>query len=51
LVLKARLPTQAPDIDPAVYLTDCDPSVVRAGHFVDVEIAGARGYDLIARVL
>src|SRR5262249_24966419 len=26
LVLRARLSGQAPDIDPLVYLTDCDPS-------------------------
>jgi ribosomal protein S12 methylthiotransferase len=49
LVLRARLSTQAPDIDPQVYLTDCDPSSLRPGSFVDVEIVGAREYDLIAR--
>jgi ribosomal protein S12 methylthiotransferase len=49
LVLKGRLMTQAPDIDAAVYLTECDPSSYRAGDFVDVELVGARGYDLIAR--
>ena len=49
LVLKARLATQAPDIDAAVYLTDCDPSSFRPGDFVEVEIVGARDYDLIAR--
>ena len=43
LVLKARLESQAPDIDAAVYLTECDPSSLRAGQFVDVEIVGARG--------
>ena len=32
-----------------VYLTDCDPAVLRPGQFLDVEIVGARGYDLIAR--
>ena len=41
--------TQAPDIDAAVYLTDCDPSSLRAGDFAEVEIVGARDYDLIAR--
>src|SRR5713101_5263503 len=51
LVLKARLPTQAPDIDASVYLTDCDPSAYRGGDFVEVEIVGARGYDLLARPL
>ena len=49
LVLKARLSTQAPDIDASVYLSECDPSLYHAGDFVDVEIVGAEGYDLIAR--
>jgi ribosomal protein S12 methylthiotransferase len=49
LVLKARLMTQAPDIDASVYLTECDPSTIRPGSFVDVEIVGARAYDLLAR--
>ena len=49
LVLKGRLMTQAPDIDAAVYLTDCDPSSLRPGEFAHVEIVGASGYDLIAR--
>ena len=34
---------------PSVYLTDCDPSSFRAGDFAEVEIVGARDYDLIAR--
>jgi hypothetical protein len=49
LVLKGRLMTQAPDIDAAVYLNECDPSRFRAGDFAEVEIVGASGYDLIAR--
>jgi ribosomal protein S12 methylthiotransferase len=49
LVLRARLPSQAPEIDPVVYLTDCDPSSLTPGQLVDVELVGARGYDLIAR--
>src|SRR5713226_4533886 len=49
LVLKARLATQAPDIDASVFLTDCDPSSLRAGDFAEVEIVGAREYDLIGR--
>jgi ribosomal protein S12 methylthiotransferase len=49
LVLKGRLASQAPDIDASVYLTECDPSEFRAGEFTDVEIVGARDYDLIAR--
>jgi ribosomal protein S12 methylthiotransferase len=49
LVLKGRLSTQAPDIDPSVYLTECDPSQYRPGEFAEVEIVDARDYDLIAR--
>jgi len=51
LVLRARLSTQAPDIDASVYLAECDPSAYRGGDFVEVEIIGARDYDLIARPL
>jgi|SRR5581483_4251726 len=49
LVLKGRLAAQAPEIDASVFLTECDPSNLRAGEFVEVEIVGARGYDLIGR--
>jgi ribosomal protein S12 methylthiotransferase len=49
LVLRARLSTQAPDIDAAVYLAECDPSAYRGGDFVEVEIIGSRDYDLVAR--
>jgi ribosomal protein S12 methylthiotransferase len=49
LVLQGRLPGQAPEIDPVVYLTDCDPSLLAKGSFIDVEIVGAQDYDLIAR--
>jgi ribosomal protein S12 methylthiotransferase len=49
LVLRARLASQAPDIDASVYLTDCDPSLYRPGDFATVEIVGSRDYDLIAR--
>jgi ribosomal protein S12 methylthiotransferase len=49
LVLRGRLEGQAPDIDPLVYLTDCDPATVPTGSFLDVELVGSRGYDLIAR--
>jgi ribosomal protein S12 methylthiotransferase len=51
LVLRARLATQAPDIDSLVYLTECDPSTLATGSLIDVEIVGARQYDLIARPL
>jgi hypothetical protein len=47
-VLRARLEGHAPDIDPVVYLTDCDPSDFTAGQFIQAEIVGSREYDLIA---
>ncbi len=43
LVVQGRLPGQAPDIDPVVYLTDCDPSDFPKGAFIDVEIVGFAG--------
>ena len=46
LVLRARLEGQAPDIDPLVYLTDCDPSALTPGQFVQAEIVASRDYDL-----
>ncbi|MEO7135529.1 MAG: 30S ribosomal protein S12 methylthiotransferase RimO [Vicinamibacterales bacterium] len=49
LVLQGRLPGQAPEIDPVVYLTECDPSLFPMGSFVDVEIVGSHDYDLVAR--
>jgi ribosomal protein S12 methylthiotransferase len=49
LVLRGRTEGQAPDIDPLVYLTDCDPSDFQAGTFVTAEIVGSRGYDLLVR--
>jgi ribosomal protein S12 methylthiotransferase len=48
LVLQGRLEGQAPDIDPVVYLTDCDPSAIRAGDLITARVTGARGYDVIA---
>jgi ribosomal protein S12 methylthiotransferase len=49
LVLRGRLEGQAPEVDPVVYLTDADPEDIRPGQFLDVEIVGARDYDLVAR--
>jgi ribosomal protein S12 methylthiotransferase len=49
LVLRGRLQGQAPDIDPLVYLTDCDPGEFCTGQFIEAELTGARGYDLVAR--
>jgi ribosomal protein S12 methylthiotransferase len=51
LVLRGRLAGQAPEIDPQVFLTEADPETVHAGAFLDVEIVGADGYDLVARPL
>ena len=49
LVLQGRLEGQAPEIDPMVILTDCDPSLYSAGDLINARIAGARDYDLVAR--
>jgi ribosomal protein S12 methylthiotransferase len=51
LVLRGRLESQAPEIDPLVYLTECDPAAISAGDLLSVEIVGAKGYDLVARPL
>ena len=51
LVLRGRLQGQAPDIDPMVYLTDCDPSEFAPGALIDVQIVGHREYDLVAQPL
>jgi ribosomal protein S12 methylthiotransferase len=48
LVLQGRLEGQAPDIDPVVYLTDCDPSSYSRGQLIRARIVGAQGYDLLA---
>lgn len=46
LVLRGRLEGQAPDIDALVYLTECDPSALTAGQFVEAEVVSSRAYDL-----
>jgi ribosomal protein S12 methylthiotransferase len=51
LVLAGRLSTQAPEIDPQVFLTECDPSAYPPGTLITAEIVAARDYDLIARPL
>ncbi len=48
LVLQGRLEGQAPDIDPVVFLTDCDPAEVETGKLIRTRIVGSKGYDLIA---
>ena len=47
LVLRGRMEGQAPDIDPLVYLTDCDPSALTAGQFIQAEVVANRAYDLV----
>ena len=47
LVLQGRLEGQAPDIDPVVYLTDCDPAEFAAGDLISARVVGAQGYDLL----
>ncbi len=49
LVLQGRLAGQAPEVDPVVFFTDCDPSDYPAGSFVQAEVVDAAGYDLIVR--
>jgi ribosomal protein S12 methylthiotransferase len=49
LVLRGRTEGQAPDIDPQVYLTDCDPSAFTAGQFIEAVIVASRAYDLVVR--
>ena len=51
LVLRARLESQAPEIDSMVYLTDCDPGDIPTGTFIEADIVASRGYDLVARPL
>ncbi len=51
LVIAGRLASQAPDIDPIVYLSEADPAVCRPGALVDGEVVAARGYDLVVRPL
>ncbi len=49
LVLQGRLEGQAPEIDPVVYLEDCDPTQLAVGSIVHAQVTGARDYDLIVR--
>jgi ribosomal protein S12 methylthiotransferase len=51
LVLRGRLPGQAPEIDSAVYLSEADPDVCRPGAVIAGEVVAARGYDLVVRPL
>jgi ribosomal protein S12 methylthiotransferase len=47
LVVQGRLEGQAPEIDPVVYFTDCDPTTLESGQLVRARIVEARGYDLV----
>jgi ribosomal protein S12 methylthiotransferase len=49
LVLRGRLEGQAPEIDPLVYLTDCDPSALSPGRIIQAEVVSSRAYDVVAR--
>ena len=51
LVLRGRLRGQAPEIDPQVYLTECDAGALPPGRVIEAEIVGAKDYDLLARPL
>jgi ribosomal protein S12 methylthiotransferase len=48
LVLQGRVEGQAPDIDPVVYLTDVDTTVVRPGDLIRARVIAVNGYDLVA---
>ncbi len=48
LVLQGRLEGQAPDIDPVVFLTDCDADEYAPGNLIRARVVGAKGYDLLA---
>lgn len=49
LVVRGRLEGHAPEIDPVVYFTDCDPASLPPGTMVDGTIVDARDYDLVVR--
>jgi ribosomal protein S12 methylthiotransferase len=48
LVLQGRLEGQAPEIDPVVFLTDCDADGYATGQLIRARIVAAHGYDLVA---
>ncbi len=51
LVVCGRLESQAPEIDPVVYLTEVDVSACRPGDLLEAEVVGSKGYDLVVRPL
>jgi ribosomal protein S12 methylthiotransferase len=48
LLLRGRLPTQAPEIDGAVIIND---GTAETGSFVTCEVSEAHPYDLVARIV
>jgi len=48
LLLRGRLPTQAPEIDGSVIIND---GTAETGSFVTCEVTEAHAYDLVARVV
>jgi ribosomal protein S12 methylthiotransferase len=48
LVLQGRVEGQAPDIDPVVFLSDCDLQLYGAGQLIRARLVAAKGYDLVA---
>ncbi|MFN8060652.1 MAG: 30S ribosomal protein S12 methylthiotransferase RimO [Vicinamibacterales bacterium] len=51
LVWQGRLASQAPEIDPVVYFTDCEVEELSPGAIVRGTIVEARDYDLVVRPL
>jgi ribosomal protein S12 methylthiotransferase len=51
LVLRGRLEGHAPDIDPQVYLTDCNPAEFAPGDLIQARLIAARDYDWVAAPL
>jgi ribosomal protein S12 methylthiotransferase len=48
LVVQGRLPGQAPEIDPVVYLDEAGPETCPPGTIIQARVTGARDYDLVA---
>jgi ribosomal protein S12 methylthiotransferase len=51
LLLKARMETQAPDIDGHVLINDAGERNIQIGEFCEVEITESMEYDLIGKVI
>jgi ribosomal protein S12 methylthiotransferase len=51
LVWRGRLEGHAPDIDPQVYLTDCDSTEFKPGELIQARLIEAREYDWVAAPL